>query len=68
MEQKQIPIEEAVTKFPLPEGYEDRSEGFARAYAHARSYSEFNSEKVSLLFAERWEHEFEPTGVITNER
>lgn len=43
--------------FPLPAGHEDKSEGFARAYAHAQSKG--NGEKASLQYAEAWSDDFD---------
>ena len=51
---------EKVEEYPLPEGYEDRTPGFARAFAHAKRHN--NSDKAALLFAESWDHEFEYQG------
>ena len=46
--------------FPLPSGHEDKSDGFARAYAHARSHG--NGEKAALQFADAWAEDFEYDG------
>lgn len=45
-------------EFPLPAGYEKESVGFARAYEHAKRHG--NEDKASLLYAESWQHDFEP--------
>ncbi|HXK40271.1 MAG TPA: hypothetical protein VJ837_05550 [Candidatus Paceibacterota bacterium] len=50
---------EQAEEFPLPAGYEQESAGFARAYAHAKRHG--NEDKASLLYADSWKHDFEPT-------
>jgi hypothetical protein len=43
--------------YPVPEGYEDASPAFARAFAHAKEHN--NSDKAALQFAEKWAPDFE---------
>ena len=49
-------------EFSLPPGYDDMSEGFKRAFQHARGCG--NGAKASLLYAEAWADNFAPDGPI----
>jgi hypothetical protein len=42
----------------VPKEYEDASEGFKRAFSHAKEHN--NSDKAALQYAEKWQHDFEP--------
>jgi hypothetical protein len=42
----------------LPKGYEDKGEGFKRAFAHAKEHN--NPDKAALQYAEKWQDDFEP--------
>jgi hypothetical protein len=42
----------------LPKEYENKGEGFKRAFAHAKEHN--NPDKAALQYAEKWAHDFEP--------
>ena len=46
-------------EWELPLGYKNASAGFRRAFEHAKRHG--NPDKVSLLYAEAWAHDFEET-------